>query len=109
MLAPSASMTDRIALYNDNALKIGLFGVNCSSSRTATTVPERWSASWPDCLALARLADAIRGAALGQRERGNEHGGGDPRQPRAAGSNLRPSRHRFIADHHKLLVGNATR
>jgi len=38
-------------------LKIGLFGANCSSGRSATKVPERWSASWPDCLALARLAD----------------------------------------------------
>ena len=28
-----------------------------SSGRAATTVPERWSASWPDCLALARMAD----------------------------------------------------
>ena len=57
MLAPTASMKDRIAMYNDNALKIGLFGANCSSGRSATTVPERWSASWPDCLALARLGD----------------------------------------------------
>ena len=46
-----------LAMYNGNALKIGLFGANCSSGRSATTVPERWSASWPDCLALARLAD----------------------------------------------------
>jgi len=45
-------------MYNDNALKIGVFGANCSSGRSATKVPERWSASWPDCLALARLADA---------------------------------------------------
>ena len=58
MLAPSASMRDRIAMYNGNALKIGLFGANCSSGRSATKVPERWSASWEDCLALARLADA---------------------------------------------------
>ncbi|HEX4041000.1 MAG TPA: LLM class flavin-dependent oxidoreductase [Xanthobacteraceae bacterium] len=57
MLAPQASMKNRVAMYNGNALKIGLFGANCSSGRTATTVPERWSASWPDCLALARLAD----------------------------------------------------
>jgi alkanesulfonate monooxygenase SsuD/methylene tetrahydromethanopterin reductase-like flavin-dependent oxidoreductase (luciferase family) len=54
---PSVSMKDRVAMYNDNALKIGLFGANCSSGRSATTVPERWSASWDDCLALARLAD----------------------------------------------------
>jgi dimethylsulfone monooxygenase len=58
VLAPAASMKNRVAMYNDNALKIGLFGVNCSGSRTATKIPERWSASWPDCLALARLADA---------------------------------------------------
>jgi alkanesulfonate monooxygenase SsuD/methylene tetrahydromethanopterin reductase-like flavin-dependent oxidoreductase (luciferase family) len=50
-------MQDRIAMYNGNALKIGLFGANCSSGRSATKVPERWSASWEDCLALARLAD----------------------------------------------------
>ncbi len=57
MLAPSASMNNRIAMYNGNALKIGLFGANCSSGRSATKVAERWSATWPDCLALARLAD----------------------------------------------------
>jgi FMNH2-dependent dimethyl sulfone monooxygenase len=57
MLARAASMKRRIAMYNDNVLKIGLFGANCSSGRSATKVPERWSASWPDCLKLARLAD----------------------------------------------------
>ena len=54
---PSSSMRDRLAMHNGNALKIGLFGVNCSSGRAATRVPERWSASWTDCLALARMAD----------------------------------------------------
>jgi dimethylsulfone monooxygenase len=49
---------ERIAMYNDNALKIGVFGANCSSGRSATKVPERWSASWADCLQLARMADA---------------------------------------------------
>src|SRR5262249_48824057 len=57
VLARSASMRDRIGMYNANALKIGVFGANCSSGRSATTVPERWSASWPDCRRLARLAD----------------------------------------------------
>ena len=51
------SMRDRVAMYNSNALKIGIFGANCSSGRSATKVPERWSASWPDCLRLARMAD----------------------------------------------------
>jgi FMNH2-dependent dimethyl sulfone monooxygenase len=57
LLARTGSMHHRIAMYNDNALKIGIFGANCSSGRSATKVPERWSASWPDCLQLARLAD----------------------------------------------------
>jgi alkanesulfonate monooxygenase SsuD/methylene tetrahydromethanopterin reductase-like flavin-dependent oxidoreductase (luciferase family) len=57
LLARTVSMPDRIAMYNDNALKIGIFGANCSSGRSATKVPERWSASWPDCLRLARMAD----------------------------------------------------
>jgi alkanesulfonate monooxygenase SsuD/methylene tetrahydromethanopterin reductase-like flavin-dependent oxidoreductase (luciferase family) len=50
-------MQNRVAMYNDNALKIGLFGANCSSGRSATTVPERWSASWEDCLAVTKIAD----------------------------------------------------
>ncbi len=58
MLDRTASMRDRIAMYNANTLKIGIFGANCSSGRSATKVPERWTASWPDCLRLARMADA---------------------------------------------------
>jgi alkanesulfonate monooxygenase SsuD/methylene tetrahydromethanopterin reductase-like flavin-dependent oxidoreductase (luciferase family) len=40
-----------------NRLKLGLFGANCSSGRAVTTVPERWSGSWPDCVRLAQMAD----------------------------------------------------
>src|SRR2546430_16346485 len=40
-----------------NRLKLGLFGANCSSGRAVTMVPERWSGSWPDCVALAKMAD----------------------------------------------------
>jgi len=50
-------MRARNTMGNANALKIGLFGANCSSGRSATMVPERWSGSWPDCLRLARMAD----------------------------------------------------
>jgi len=57
VLVRSAAMPARMAMHNDNALKIGVFGANCSSGRSATKVPERWSASWPDCLRLARMAD----------------------------------------------------
>ena len=55
--AQNGSMRGRVTMYNANALKIGLFGANCSSARTATLVPERWLATWADCLKLARLAD----------------------------------------------------
>src|SRR5207247_9586793 len=48
----------RMAMYNGNALKIGLFGCNCSSGRAVTLVPERWTGSWEDNLKLARMADA---------------------------------------------------
>jgi alkanesulfonate monooxygenase SsuD/methylene tetrahydromethanopterin reductase-like flavin-dependent oxidoreductase (luciferase family) len=47
----------RLSMHNGNVLKIGLFGANCSSARTATLAPERWLATWPDCLKLARIAD----------------------------------------------------
>src|SRR5258708_782586 len=49
---------ERAAMYSANRLKLGLFGANCSSGRAVTLVPERWSGNWPDCLALARMADA---------------------------------------------------
>jgi dimethylsulfone monooxygenase len=48
---------ERAAMYSSNRLQIGLFGPNCSSGRAVTTVPERWSGSWPDNLKLARMAD----------------------------------------------------
>jgi dimethylsulfone monooxygenase len=49
---------ERAAMYSRNRLKLGLFGANCSSGRAVTTVPERWSGSWQDCLRLAQMADA---------------------------------------------------
>jgi dimethylsulfone monooxygenase len=58
MLTNLGALPARLAMYNANTLKIGVFGANCSSSRTATKVPERWTASWADCLALAKMADA---------------------------------------------------
>jgi alkanesulfonate monooxygenase SsuD/methylene tetrahydromethanopterin reductase-like flavin-dependent oxidoreductase (luciferase family) len=50
-------MSDRLAFRSGNVLKLGLFGANCSSGRAVTTVPERWSGTWSDCLRLAREAD----------------------------------------------------
>src|SRR6185503_17509173 len=54
---PGITMRDRMGMYTDNALKIGMFGSNCSSGRAVTKVPERWTGNWEDNLALARLAD----------------------------------------------------
>jgi FMNH2-dependent dimethyl sulfone monooxygenase len=54
----TASAPGRFDLYTPNRLKLGLFGANCSSGRAATKVPERWSGSWEDNLAVAQLADA---------------------------------------------------
>jgi FMNH2-dependent dimethyl sulfone monooxygenase len=47
----------RAAMGSANRLKLGLFGANCSSGRAVTTVPERWSGDWPDCVRLAQMAD----------------------------------------------------
>src|SRR5205823_12198296 len=48
-----------LALTSGNALKLGLFGSNCSNGRSYTTVRERWDASWDNNLKLALLADEI--------------------------------------------------
>jgi dimethylsulfone monooxygenase len=53
----SPAQQQRQAMHNANAFKVGLFGANLSGARTATTVPDRWSASWSDCLTMARIAD----------------------------------------------------
>jgi dimethylsulfone monooxygenase len=51
------SMVERGEMGSGNRLKLGLFGANCSSGRAVTTVPERWSGNWRDCVALAQMAD----------------------------------------------------
>ena len=47
------------ALVHGNALKLGLFGANCSSGRTYVTLAERWDASWENNVRLAQLGDEI--------------------------------------------------
>ena len=46
-------------LTRGNRLKLGLFGANCSSGRSYTTIPERWVASWENNLKLARLGERL--------------------------------------------------
>lgn len=48
------------AILDDaSGFKLGLFSPNCSGGLAVTQVPERWSGSWDDNLALARLADEV--------------------------------------------------
>ena len=46
-------------LVDGTDFKLGLFSPNCSGGLAVTTIPERWSASWPDNLRLGRLADEV--------------------------------------------------
>ena len=51
-------MPERNAIIvNGNALKLAIFGPNCWSARTYTTIPERWDASWENNVKLAKLAE----------------------------------------------------
>jgi hypothetical protein len=47
----------RVGTFSPNPFKLGLFGLNLSSGRSATCVPERWSGTWDDNLKAAILAD----------------------------------------------------
>jgi alkanesulfonate monooxygenase SsuD/methylene tetrahydromethanopterin reductase-like flavin-dependent oxidoreductase (luciferase family) len=51
-------MRERRMLHH-NALKLAIFGANCSSGRTYANIPERWVASWENNVRLARLAEEI--------------------------------------------------
>jgi alkanesulfonate monooxygenase SsuD/methylene tetrahydromethanopterin reductase-like flavin-dependent oxidoreductase (luciferase family) len=47
------------ALVQGNALKLALFGANCSSGRTYASIPNPWVASWENNLRLAQMADEV--------------------------------------------------
>ena len=60
MPAPQSESETRRALnppFNDNKLKLGLFGVNVSTGRAITTVEGRHTVTWPTNLAIAQTAD----------------------------------------------------
>src|ERR1700722_7022922 len=48
---------ERVSMGNDNVLKLGFFGANCSSGRYVTKAPERWSGNWEDNLRPVPLVD----------------------------------------------------
>ena len=39
--------------------KLGLFAANCSSGSAVTNAPDRWSGSWADNIAAAKIADEV--------------------------------------------------
>jgi dimethylsulfone monooxygenase len=52
------SVAGRLTFHSRHAFKLGIFGANCSNgSSFVTNAPERWTATWDDCLALAEMAD----------------------------------------------------
>lgn len=55
--ASSRSMSPSIT--SASHFRLGLFSSNCSGGMAVTKIPERWSASWEDNLALAELADEV--------------------------------------------------
>src|ERR1700691_2750015 len=57
MIQPASGSRSRVTSFSPNAFKLGLFGLNLSSGRSATKVPERWSGNWDDNLQAALLAD----------------------------------------------------
>jgi FMNH2-dependent dimethyl sulfone monooxygenase len=44
-------------LFNDNAMKIGIIGMNCSHGSTITTAENVWEMNWPDTREVAVMAD----------------------------------------------------
>jgi FMNH2-dependent dimethyl sulfone monooxygenase len=54
-----APMSRRLDMYSGNKLKLGLFGANCSSGRAVTMATQRWSGTWNENLALARMAEDV--------------------------------------------------
>ena len=60
MFAPQTEVDTRRRLnplFNDNKLKLGLFGVNVSNGCAITTAEDRHTVSWPTNLAIAQTAD----------------------------------------------------
>jgi alkanesulfonate monooxygenase SsuD/methylene tetrahydromethanopterin reductase-like flavin-dependent oxidoreductase (luciferase family) len=49
----------RNGIVHGNALKLGVFGANCSSGRTYAALPESWNASWENNVKLATLAESL--------------------------------------------------
>jgi alkanesulfonate monooxygenase SsuD/methylene tetrahydromethanopterin reductase-like flavin-dependent oxidoreductase (luciferase family) len=62
-------------LYNDQKLKLGLFGTNCSNGLTVSHAETTYRATWEHSLAIARRADAMGVERLVPIARGRGLGG----------------------------------
>ena len=51
-------------LFSSRTLKLGTFGTNINNALAFTTVAERFRATWPNTLAVARLADEMHFEAI---------------------------------------------
>lgn len=51
-------------LFNENRVKLGIMAFNCSLGSTPTTAEGAWPMTWPDNVALARMADEAGFEAL---------------------------------------------
>jgi FMNH2-dependent dimethyl sulfone monooxygenase len=54
-----APLTAREQIRDGNRLKLGLFGHNCSSGLSMTTVPSGYAATWDHTLAICQSADRV--------------------------------------------------
>jgi dimethylsulfone monooxygenase len=54
----------RMPLFNDQPLKLGLFGMNCSGGLTMTEAPTTFDVTWDEMTRIARRADALGLEAL---------------------------------------------
>lgn len=70
------TLDQRRSMYGASNFKLGLFCLNASSGRTITRVPERWTGTWADNLAVAKLADDAGLDFLLPIGRWKGHGGG---------------------------------
>jgi hypothetical protein len=66
-MSQSAALDPRRAtnpLFNDNKLKLGLFGTNVSNGCAITMADEALKTSWPNTLSIADIADRYGYEAL---------------------------------------------
>lgn len=57
MKSMRSGATARETLRNGNKLKLGLFGINCSSGLSMTSAPTSYEATWAHSMAICRRAD----------------------------------------------------